>query len=54
MAEAFALELYRRFVNGESILDLSRDLGIPAERIRRRLEAAAVFVSNTGAAQNRF
>lgn len=42
-SEPFALQLYRRFLNGESIAALELDLGIPAERIEMRIRAAALF-----------
>ncbi len=43
MLEPFALEVYRRFLKGETIQEISLDLGIPADRIRQRVEAAAVY-----------
>jgi hypothetical protein len=39
--EAFAFQVYRRFLNGETIQQLSSELEIPADRIERRLRAAA-------------
>ena len=44
--EAFALQVYRRFVKGETIACLSRDLGIPADRIETRIRAAARFLED--------
>lgn len=44
--EPFALQLYRRFLKGETIGQLSMKLGIPAERIEIRIRAAAVFVGS--------
>ncbi len=41
--EPFAMELYRRFLNGETVQQLSAELAIPPERISRRLEAAAAY-----------
>ena len=41
--EPFALQIYRRFLAGETISGLSTDLGIPPERIEMRIRAAAVF-----------
>jgi hypothetical protein len=39
--EAFAFELYRRYLKGETLSDLARDLGIPEERLEPRVRAAA-------------
>jgi hypothetical protein len=36
--EAFALEVYRRFLNGQTVEQLSTDLGIPMDRIDRHGE----------------
>ena len=41
MAVPLANRLYRRFLNGESAEDISTDLGISAERVQVRLQAAA-------------
>lgn len=41
--EPFALQLYRRFLTGETIAQLSTQLGIPADRIETRIRAAAVY-----------
>ena len=46
----FAVELYREFLEGKSIAELSLRLGIPAERVERRLRAAALFLGNRPAA----
>lgn len=42
-AEPFALQLYRRFLNGESMTALALDLGIPLERVELRIRAAARY-----------
>jgi hypothetical protein len=44
MCDPFALEIYRRFLGGESIHALSERLRIPEERIEQRLRAAAVYL----------
>lgn len=41
--EPFALSLYWRFLNGESVHHLSAESGISADRIEQRLRAAALF-----------
>jgi hypothetical protein len=43
MNEPFAVEIYRRYLNGETVEALSADLEIPAERIVERLRAAAAY-----------
>jgi len=43
MPEPFALQIYRRYLEGETIQELSARLGIPVERIRQRVQAAAVY-----------
>ncbi len=45
MFEPFAIQLYRRYLNGESVQQLSLRLGIPAERIEQRLRAAAALAA---------
>jgi hypothetical protein len=42
-SEPFAIQLYRRFLNGETIANLSLELGIPSERVEMRIRAAAVY-----------
>ena len=42
MQEPFALQLFREFLDGKSIAELSGESGIPADRIERRLRAAAL------------
>jgi len=41
--QPFAFELYRRFRNGQSPEQLAAELGIPVERIRMRIKAAAAY-----------
>jgi hypothetical protein len=40
--ESFTVRLYREFLGGKSISELSSELGIPEERIEWRLRAAAL------------
>jgi uncharacterized protein (DUF2267 family) len=44
MQEPFALELYRRFLNGESADHLAAELHIPLDRIEMRLHVAAMYM----------
>ncbi len=44
MLEPFALEIYRRHMEGESVEQLSAALGIPADRVEQRIRAAAAYV----------
>ena len=44
MMTPFALEVYRRYVNGETIEELSTKLGIPLERIEFRIRAAEAYL----------
>jgi hypothetical protein len=46
-ATPFALELLKEHRNGKSVEELSRETGIPAERIEMRLAAAAAFLKRT-------
>jgi DNA-directed RNA polymerase specialized sigma24 family protein len=46
MLAPFALEIYRRYLNGESVEELSRELGIPVERIEYRLRAAEAYLTH--------
>jgi len=39
-SEPFALQIYRRFLEGESVEELATNLGIPVERIETRIRAA--------------
>jgi hypothetical protein len=41
--EPFAIQIYRRFLNGETIAAIALELGIPADRIEVRIRAAARF-----------
>ena len=41
--EPFALQLYRRFLNGDTIAALALELGIPAERVEIRIRVAARY-----------
>jgi hypothetical protein len=41
MCEPFALQLYRRLAAGETAQRIADDTGIPLERVRSRLRAAA-------------
>ncbi len=45
MCEPFAVEIYRRYLAGETVQQLAASLEIPAERIENRLKAAAEFLS---------
>jgi hypothetical protein len=38
--EAFAFEIYRRFLSGETLSDLARESGIPEDRLEPRIRAA--------------
>ncbi len=46
--EPLAVELYRRFINGETVEQISAELGIPAERVHQRLNAAAAYLARAG------
>ncbi len=45
MFEPFAIHIYRRHLRGETVEQLSADLGIAPERIRIRLRAAAEYLA---------
>jgi DNA-directed RNA polymerase specialized sigma24 family protein len=45
MFTPFAVEVYRRYLSGKTIEELSRELGIPRERIEDRIRAAEAYVS---------
>ncbi len=49
VVEPFAFELYRRYLEGESVEELSRALNIPRERVRMRIRAAAEYERRRGA-----
>jgi DNA-directed RNA polymerase specialized sigma24 family protein len=44
MSEPFAVEIYRRYLAGESVQQLAATLEIPLERIEQRIRAAAEFL----------
>ncbi len=44
MQEQFALRLYREFLGGKSVAELSGEFGIPVERIEARLRAAGLHL----------
>lgn len=44
--EPFALQLYRRHANGETIEQLASDLGIPEERVAQRIRVAGRFLEH--------
>jgi hypothetical protein len=46
MFESFAVELYHRFLNGETVRQLAVSLDIPADRVATRIHAAARYVEN--------
>jgi hypothetical protein len=46
MTHPFAVEVYERFLSGESIRQLADDLQIPADRIELRLRAAALYLKH--------
>jgi len=47
MFEPFAVELYRRFLNGETVRQLAVRLDIPADRVATRIHAAARYFERT-------
>lgn len=51
MNHPFALEVYERFLKGESIRQLADELHIPADRVEQRVRAAAVFLRHQAEAQ---
>ncbi len=46
-ATPFAVKLLEEHRSGKSVEELSRETGIPAERIEMRLRAAATFLKRT-------
>ncbi len=46
MLVPFALEVRRRYLRGETIEQLSAELGIPPDRIERRLRVAEAYVEH--------
>ena len=51
--EPLALTLYRRHLGGESVEQLADDIGIPAERVERRLRVAELYYSRQGGRSDR-
>jgi hypothetical protein len=48
-AEPFAIQICRRFLQGETVAELQQNLGIPAERIEARIRAAVTYwLTRTG------
>ncbi len=41
--QPFAVMLYQRYLDGETVEDLAAGLGIPEERIQQRIRVAALF-----------
>ena len=46
MFESFAVELYRRFLRGETVRQLAVILDIPADRVATRIHAAARYLES--------
>ena len=46
MKHPFAVEVYERFLKGESIRQLADALQIPADRVELRLRAAALYLEH--------
>lgn len=44
MREPLAVELYRRYLSGDTVEQLSTELGISVDRIRQRIDAAALYL----------
>jgi DNA-directed RNA polymerase specialized sigma24 family protein len=44
MFEPFAVEIYRRFLNGETVQQLAARLDIPADRVEKRIRVAALYL----------
>ncbi|MGA2328344.1 MAG: hypothetical protein ABSH05_18865 [Bryobacteraceae bacterium] len=44
MFEPFAVEIYRRFLRGETIRQLAARLDIPADRVETRIRVAARYL----------
>jgi len=42
-AESFPMMLYRRFRNGESVMQLAAEFDIAEDRVEARLRAAALY-----------
>jgi hypothetical protein len=52
--EPFALQLFRRHRDGESIEALALGLGIPEERIRQRLRVASLLYERRSTSEGLF
>jgi DNA-directed RNA polymerase specialized sigma24 family protein len=46
MKHPFAVEIFERFLKGESIRELADELQIPADRVELRLRAAALYMEH--------
>ncbi len=46
-SEPLAIQIYRRFLKGETIAALALELGIPEDRVETRIRAAAAFFEST-------
>jgi len=46
MSHPFAVEVFERFLKGESIRQLSDELEIPPDRVELRLRAAAQYLEH--------
>jgi len=46
MKHPFAVEVYERFLKGESIRQLADELEIPVDRVEQRLRAAALYLEH--------
>ena len=44
LVEPFALSLLKEYQRGKSVESLSREMGIPAERIKMRLKVATAYL----------
>ena len=44
MSEPFAVVIYRGYLDGKTVEQLSTDFGISIERIEQRLRAAAAYL----------
>ena len=44
----FSIQLYERFISGETIEQLAAALNIPAERIAMRIRAAESYIEQHG------
>ncbi len=44
ITQPFALQIYSRYLNGETIQQIAASLQIPVERIEQRIRAAAEYL----------